>query len=121
MLFSYIGRTPHLLAPTADSDKSLARGLHPQCWDEVAQSRLGVTAPQAMQSAIAQLIVLCKINAFSYIARTPQLLAPTNDFDRTKHWRRHPYCWDEAAPSGLGVAASQGMQSAISADDWRQA
>ena len=43
MLFSYIGRTPHLLAPTADSDKSLARGLHPQCWDEVAQSRLGVT------------------------------------------------------------------------------
>jgi hypothetical protein len=35
-----------------------------------------VAAPQAIQSAIAQLIVICKKNAFSYISRTPPNYSP---------------------------------------------
>jgi hypothetical protein len=42
-----------MLAPTIDSDKTEAGGRCPWCGDEVAQSVLGVAAPQAMKSAIA--------------------------------------------------------------------
>jgi hypothetical protein len=34
-----------MLAPTADSDKTDTEGRLPRCEDEVALSRLGVTAP----------------------------------------------------------------------------
>jgi hypothetical protein len=48
-------------------------------------------------------------------AEPPQLLAPTVDSDKTEALERRPWCWDEAAPCGLGVAAPQAMQSAIAA------
>ncbi len=44
-----------------------------------------------------------------------QLLVPPTEFDQTKRIRRCPWCWDEAAPSGLGVATPQAMKSAIAA------
>ncbi len=98
------------------------QGSPPWCWDKAAQSRLGVTAPQAMQSAATQLIVMCKVRIISLAEAEPsQLLAPTIDSDKTERGGRHPWCWDEAAQSGLGVAAPQAIQSAISADDWCQA
>jgi len=40
-----------------------------------------------------------------------QLFVPPTDFDQTKHIRHHPWCVDEAAPSGLGVATPQAMNS----------
>jgi hypothetical protein len=48
-------------------------------------------------------------------AEPPQLLAPTVDSDKTEAIEHRPWCWDEAAPCGLGVAAPQVMQSAIAA------
>jgi hypothetical protein len=66
-----------------------------------------------MQSAIAQLIVVCKKRFFVTSAAPPQLLALTVDSNETERWQRHPWCSDEAARSGLGVAAPQTMQSAI--------
>jgi len=40
-----------------------------------------------------------------------QLFFPPTDFDQTKCIQHHPWCVDEAAPSGLGVAAPQAMNS----------
>jgi hypothetical protein len=76
---------------------------------------LGVTAPQATQSAIAQLIVVCKKIDLICLAEPPQLLSPTVDFDQTDALGRRPWCWDEAAPCGLGGAGPQAMQSARAA------
>jgi hypothetical protein len=111
---------PQLLAPTVDSNKTECGGSPPWCWDKAARSRLGMTAPQAMQSAAAQLIVVCKVRTISLSeAEIPQLLAPTGDSNKTEQGGRRPWCWDEAARSGLGVGVPQAMQSAISADDCR--
>jgi hypothetical protein len=73
-----------------------------------------------MQSAAAQLIVMCKDRTISLAeAEPPQLLAPTVDYDETEHGGCCPWCWDEVAQSRLGVAVPQAMKLAISADDWR--
>ena len=40
-----------------------------------------------------------------------QLFFPPTDFDQTKHIWHHPWCVDEVAPSGLGVATPQAMNS----------
>jgi hypothetical protein len=48
-------------------------------------------------------------------AEPPQLLASTVDSDKTDAEGRRPRCGDEAARSGLGVAAIQAMQSPIAA------
>ncbi len=45
---------PQLLAPTVDSNKTEALGRCLWCWDEAAPAcRLGMAAPQAMQSTIS--------------------------------------------------------------------
>jgi len=38
---------------------------------------------------------------------------PPADYDQTKRIRRCPWCFDEAAPSELGVATPQAMKLAI--------
>jgi hypothetical protein len=48
-------------------------------------------------------------------AEPPQLLSPAIDSDRTEASEHRPWCWDEAAPCGLGVAVPKAMQSAIAA------
>ena len=40
-----------------------------------------------------------------------QLFFPPTDFNQTKRIRHHPWCVYEAAPSGLGVATPQAMNS----------
>ena len=59
-----LAEPPQLLVSTIDSEKTEHRGSPPWCWDEVAQTRMGVTAPQAMQSATSQSIVVCTQHAF---------------------------------------------------------
>ena len=49
------------------------------------------------------------------LAEPPQLLASTVDSDKTDAEGHRPRCGDEAARSGLGVAAPQAMQSPIAA------
>jgi hypothetical protein len=101
------------IAPTVDSDKAQRGGSPPWCWDKATQSRLGVTAPQAMQSAAAQLIVVCKVRTISLAeAEPPQLLAPTVDSNKTERGGSPPWCWDKAVQGRLGVTVPQAMQSA---------
>jgi len=40
-------------------------------------------------------------------------IPPPTDYDQTKRIRRCPWCFDEAAPSELGVATPQAMKLAI--------
>ena len=51
-------------------------------------------------------------------------IPPPTDYDQTKRIRRCPWCFDEAAPSELGVATPQAMKLAIAAshggDDGRR-
>ena len=42
-------------------------------------------------------------------------IPPPTDYDQTKRIRRCPWCFDEAAPSELGVATPQAMKLAIAA------
>ncbi len=55
---------PDACKKNVDCNKTNAGRSPPWCWDDAAQSVLGVTAPQVMQSATSQLIVMCKNNAF---------------------------------------------------------
>ena len=59
-----------------DCNKTNAGRSSPWCWDDAAQSVLGVTSPQVMQSAASQLNVVCKKTLFSYIGRTPPITRP---------------------------------------------
>ncbi len=106
---------PQLLTPTVESNQTNALGHCPWCWDEAAPCGLGGPGPQATQSAIAQLIVVCKKIDWIYLAEPPQLLASTVDFDKTDALGHRPWCWDEAAPCRLGGAGPQAMQSARAA------
>ncbi len=76
---------------------------------------MGGAGPQATQSAIAQLIVVCKKIDLFCLAEPPQLFAPTVDSNQTNVLGRCPWYWDEAAPYGLGGAGPQAMQSARAA------
>ena len=55
---------PLLLAPTINYDQTnnqtTVGGRCPWCWDEAPSRGSGVAAPKAKQSAIAQLIGVCK-------------------------------------------------------------
>ena len=71
------------------------------------------TPGQAMQSAAAQLIVVCKNNVFDlHWQNPPQLLAPTIDSNQTNVGGSRPRCWDEAPAQRWGVAAPLAKQSA---------
>ena len=48
---------------------------------------------------------------FTWWCKWWQLFFPPTDFDQTKRIRHHPWCVDEVAPSGLGVATPQAMNS----------
>jgi hypothetical protein len=67
---------PQLLSPTIESNQTDALGHCPWCWDEAAPCKLGGTGPQTTQSAIAQLIVVCKKIDLICLAEPPQLFAP---------------------------------------------
>jgi hypothetical protein len=112
-----LAEPPQLLTPTVESDQTDVLGHRPWCWDEAAPCGLGGARPQATQSAIARLIVVCKKIDLICLAEPPQLLAPTVDFNQTDALGCHPWCWDEAAPCGLGGAGPQAKQLAISAVD----
>ena len=71
----------HVKKPV-DCDKTNAGRSPPWCWDDAAQSVLGMTAPQVMQSATSQLIVVCNFFLVKS-AEPPQLLAPTTDSNKT--------------------------------------
>ena len=56
-LLSY---SPLILAPTIDYNQTNVGERCPWCWYDASLSRLEMAAPQAKQSSIAQLIVVCK-------------------------------------------------------------
>ncbi len=55
-LLSY---SPLILAPTTDYNQTNVGERCPWCWVEAPSRGLGVAAPKAKQSAIAQLIGVC--------------------------------------------------------------
>jgi hypothetical protein len=65
-----------LLAPTMDYDQTTVGARGPWCWDEAPSSSLGVDAPKAKQSAIAQLIGVCKKKGFNFHQQIPHNYLP---------------------------------------------